>query len=118
MEVVKKVSEYTIYKKRSGRYAVRDAYRNWVNEAAKIEILLAEGLIVAPVPTVKITDAEADQPASDGQGSTRDVEETEAEAVESEPEASEPEAESEGEAEPEADAESEAADNEQKEGSE
>ncbi len=50
MESVKKTKEYEIVKKRSGRYAVRDAKRNWVRGDEKVKILLAEKLIKAPVP--------------------------------------------------------------------
>jgi hypothetical protein len=50
MESVKKTKEYEIVKKRSGRYAVRDAKRNWVHGDEKVKILLAEKLIKAPVP--------------------------------------------------------------------
>lgn len=53
MESVKKTEEYEIVKKRSGRYAVRDAKRNWVHGDEKVKILLAEKLIKAPVPKTK-----------------------------------------------------------------
>jgi len=50
MESVKKTAEYEILKKRSGRYAVRGADRNWVSGDAKVKILLEEKLIKAPEP--------------------------------------------------------------------
>ena len=50
MKVVKRTKEYTVYQKSSGRYAVKDADKNWVNADAKITILLAEGLIKTAVP--------------------------------------------------------------------
>lgn len=53
MEVVKRSSEYTIYQKRSKRYAVRGADRKWINGDAKITILLKEKLIKAVVPKPK-----------------------------------------------------------------
>ena len=48
MKAVKKSSEYTVYQKRSGRYAVKNAGRKWVNGDDKVKILVAEGLIEAP----------------------------------------------------------------------
>ncbi len=49
MEVVKKTDEYTIIKKRSGRYGVRSNIgRNWINGPEKAAILNAEKLIEAP----------------------------------------------------------------------
>ena len=55
MKVIKKTKEYTVYQKGSGRYAVKNAHKNWVNADEKIAILLAEGLIkaVAPAPVVE-----------------------------------------------------------------
>ncbi|MBT8496449.1 MAG: hypothetical protein KJO07_25605 [Deltaproteobacteria bacterium] len=48
MKAVKTSSEYTVYQKRSGRYAVKNAGRKWVNGDDKVKILVAEGLIEAP----------------------------------------------------------------------
>jgi hypothetical protein len=48
MKAVKKSSEYTVYQKRSGRYAVKGANAKWVNGDDKVKILVAEGLIEAP----------------------------------------------------------------------
>jgi len=53
MESVKKTEKYEIVKKRSGRYAVRDVKRNWLNGDEKVRILLAEKLMKAPVPKKK-----------------------------------------------------------------
>jgi hypothetical protein len=50
VEVVKSTKEYTIYKKRSGRYGVKNAKKKWVNADEKVKVLLAEGLIKAPTP--------------------------------------------------------------------
>ena len=59
MKVIKKTKEYTVYQKSSGRYAVKDAAKNWVNADDKVTILLAEGLIkaVAPAAPAVIEDA-------------------------------------------------------------
>ena len=51
MKVIKKTKEYTIYQKGSGRYAVKDSDKNWVNADEKIKILLAEALIKAVMPS-------------------------------------------------------------------
>ena len=48
MEVVKKTNEYTIYQKRSKRYAVKDANKRWVKGDEKVKILLGEKLVKAP----------------------------------------------------------------------
>ena len=45
MKVLKKTDTYTIYKKRSGRYAVEDALQNIVNGVDKINILIEAGII-------------------------------------------------------------------------
>ena len=50
METVKKTDEYEIIKKRSGRYGVRDAKKNWIGGDEKVKILLAEKLIKAAPP--------------------------------------------------------------------
>ena len=41
MKVIKKTKDYVIYQKGSGRYAIKDAEKNWVNADEKIKILLA-----------------------------------------------------------------------------
>jgi hypothetical protein len=55
MKVIKKTKDYVIYQKGSGRYAIKDADKNWVNADEKIKILLAEKLVktVAPAPAPK-----------------------------------------------------------------
>ncbi|HCS28536.1 MAG TPA: hypothetical protein DIW43_13835 [Spongiibacteraceae bacterium] len=50
MEIVKRTSEYTIVKKRNGRYGVQAKGRNWVNADEKVKILMEAGLIKAPEP--------------------------------------------------------------------
>ena len=42
MELVKKTDDYTIYKKRSGRYDVKNKDKKYLSEKEKIEILLKE----------------------------------------------------------------------------
>ena len=53
MEVVKKTGEYTILKKRSGRYGVRSPNNRWVNGEEKMKILIKEGLIKEVIPAKK-----------------------------------------------------------------
>jgi hypothetical protein len=77
MESVKKTEEYEIVKKRSGRYAVRDAKRNWLKGDEKVKILLAEKLIKAPVPKSK--EPEPVPEASAPEGSTDAADEAVAE---------------------------------------
>ncbi len=68
MEVVKKTGDFTIVKKRSGRYGVKSAKGEWINADKKIEILLAEGLIKAAKPKPKKEEPReesADEPAEE-----------------------------------------------------
>ena len=50
MEVVKQTKEFTIVKKRNGRYGVKNAAGKWINKEDKVKILLGEGLIKAAMP--------------------------------------------------------------------
>ena len=50
MQVVMRTDEYTIYKKRNQRHAVRNKNRQWVRGDDKVAILLAHNLIEAPAP--------------------------------------------------------------------
>ena len=50
MKVIATTDEYTIYQKRSERYAVRGANHAWVNGDAKTAILLEHKLIQAAAP--------------------------------------------------------------------
>jgi hypothetical protein len=50
MKVVARTGEYTIYKKRNQRYAVRNKDKQWVRGEDKVAILLANNLMEAPVP--------------------------------------------------------------------
>ena len=50
MEVVKKVNDMSIVKKRSGRYGVMDAKGKWINGEEKTKVLLGEGLITVSAP--------------------------------------------------------------------
>lgn len=63
MEVVKKTDEYTVYKKKSGRYGVQGSNKKWINGEEKIKILLAEGLIKTTAP--KPAEAPAEEAAEE-----------------------------------------------------
>ena len=53
MELVKSSSDFTIYKKRNGRYGVKNSAGKWVNGDEKVKILLGEGLIKVAAPKEK-----------------------------------------------------------------
>jgi len=58
VEQIKKSDKHLIFRKSSGRYAVKDSKtKQWINGDAKADILLAEGLITRSQP--KPADAEA-----------------------------------------------------------
>ena len=67
MKVIKKTKEYIIYQKGSGRYAVKDADKQWVNAEEKIRILLAEGLIKAVMPETPAPAPAEEAPAEGGE---------------------------------------------------
>ena len=49
MELVKKVGETTIYKKKSGRFGVQNKKNKWINGDEKAKILVDAGLIKVSV---------------------------------------------------------------------
>lgn len=53
MEVVKETKEFKIYKKRSGRLAVKDAKGKYVNGADKLAITTKAGLSKVPAAKKK-----------------------------------------------------------------
>lgn len=85
MKVIKNTAEYTVYQKRTGRYAVKSDTKGWINEADKVAILIAEGLLQAP----KVKAPEPVEPAAEADEASA----TEAVATETEAEAA-PESES------------------------
>lgn len=66
MEQVKKTPEYTIFKKKSGRYAVKGKDKQWLHGDDKASILLAESLIKRSEP--KAPDPAAAEPAEEAAG--------------------------------------------------
>ncbi len=68
MEIVKRTSEYTIVKKRNGRFGVQAKGRKWVNAEEKVKILTEAGLIKAPEPKPAEPEAvEAAEDAAEGE---------------------------------------------------
>ena len=65
MEVVKQTKEFTVVKKRSGRYGVKNAKGKWVNGDDKVKVLVAEGLVKQVVkqapPAEETTEAPAEE---------------------------------------------------------
>ena len=90
MKVVKRTAEFTIYQKRSERYAVQSAEKQWVNGDDKARILIAEGLIDVKLPEPKVEEeapaaeeepaAEVEAPAAEVEAPAAEVEEPAAEA--------------------------------------
>lgn len=59
MEVVKQTNDVTIFKKRNGRYGVKDAKGKWINKEEKVKVLTSEGLIKVDAPKPKEEEQEA-----------------------------------------------------------
>ena len=58
MQQVKKTADYTIYQKKSGRYAVKGKDKQWVHAEDKTRILNAEQLIEPPKPKAPAPESE------------------------------------------------------------
>lgn len=58
MKILKKTPEYTVYEKRSKRYAVKGSDKKWINGDDKVKILLAEKLIEVKLPAPKVEEPE------------------------------------------------------------
>jgi hypothetical protein len=69
MELVKKVGENTIYKKRNGRFGVQTKNKKWINGDDKAALLLDAGLIkvskaaAKPVEAAPVEEAPAEESA-------------------------------------------------------
>ncbi|MBP9674489.1 MAG: hypothetical protein KBD63_05280 [Bacteriovoracaceae bacterium] len=53
MDIVKKADKYTVMKKSSGRYAVKNSSGKWINGQEKVTILVTEGLVKLPKAKAK-----------------------------------------------------------------
>lgn len=60
METIKKSDDYTVVKKRSGRFGVLGKNNKWVNGEEKVKILLSEGLIKVSAPGKKAAPQESE----------------------------------------------------------
>ena len=78
MKVVAKTDEYTIYQKRSERYAVKDANKQYVNGEEKAAILQAQGLVKAP-PKKQEEPEPAEDAASEDASASEESADTESE---------------------------------------
>lgn len=58
MKVLKKTADYTVYQKRSGRFAVQGADKKSINGEDKVAILIAEGYVKQAEPKVEEIPAE------------------------------------------------------------
>ncbi len=65
MKVIAKTDEYTIYQKRSERYAVKGADKAWINGDEKVAVLLEHKLIQAPAPKAPEPEPEAEAAAEE-----------------------------------------------------
>lgn len=79
MEVVKRTSDYTIFQKRSKRYAVKGGDNKWINGEPKVKILLQEKLVEAKLPAAKPAAEEASAEEAAAEQSSDATEETSAE---------------------------------------
>lgn len=63
MKAIKELKDFTVYQKRSGRYAVRSKDRKWIRGPEKVKILVEQGLIKAALPkAVEKTETEETAP--------------------------------------------------------
>lgn len=63
MQQVKKTADYTLFQKKSGRYAVKGKDKKWINGEAKQAILVEEKLVTLPTPKAPAAEPEAEAPA-------------------------------------------------------
>lgn len=61
METLKETKEYTIFKKRSGRYAVKGADGKWVNGVEKVKILNDAAIVKGGMPKPKVKEPQAEE---------------------------------------------------------
>ena len=73
MKVVKRTADYTVYQKRSERYAVQGADKAWINGDDKVKILLDEGLVKVVLAKPPEPEAPADETAADADAPAEDA---------------------------------------------
>ena len=98
MKVLKKTDDYTVYQKRSGRYAVVGADKKNINGEDKVKILVAEGLVklavaAAPEPEVveEVVEAAVEETVAEEAHAAEEVVAEEPAATEEAPAEEEPE---------------------------
>ena len=74
MEVVKQTNDFTIVKKRNGRFGVKNTKGAWINKEEKVKILLGEGLIKAAAPK-KVEEPAEEAPAAEAEATEEATEE-------------------------------------------
>jgi len=66
MEVVKKTDDYTIIKKRSGRFGVKGPGSKWIGGDQKVDILVKAGVLkAAPKKAKPKVEAPAEEPKAE-----------------------------------------------------
>ena len=78
METVKATKDFKIFKKRNGRFGVKNAKGQWVNGEEKVKILSTEGLIKVSIPK-KVEEPPAEEAAAEAPAEETPAEETPAE---------------------------------------
>lgn len=73
MKLVKKTADYSIYKRRDDRFAVKDANKNAVNGEEKAKILLAEELIKVTVPAEPVAEEAAEEEAPEADAAAEEA---------------------------------------------
>ena len=86
MNLIRKTSEYKIFKRGDERFAVQDATGKPVNGEEKVKILLAEELITVTLPAAPVEEAVAEEAEQDEavEAAADDADEPEAPAPEEE----------------------------------
>ena len=93
MKVLKKTAEYTVFQKRSGRFAVKNADKKPVNGDEKVAILIAEGFLkeeapkVEEAPVEEVAEEAAEAPAEEAEAAAEEPAEEAAPEGEEEPKA-------------------------------
>lgn len=77
METVKSTKEFKIFKKKNGRYGVKNEKGQWINGEEKVKILSSEGLIKVSIPK-KVEEPPAEE-ATEAAAEEAPAEETPAE---------------------------------------
>jgi len=86
MNLIKKTSEYKIFKRGDERFAVQDATGKPVNGEEKVKILLAEELITVTLPAAPVEEEVAEEAEQDeaAEAAAEDAGEADAAAPEEE----------------------------------